>query len=50
MSHVMATGHHDTPAEGQQPLFFWAEFLAKEPSQPQGRSGKPKPSFLSLFE
>ena len=43
-------GHHDEPAEGQQSLFSWAEFLAEEPAQPLGRNGKPKPSSLSLFE
>ena len=43
-------GHHDEPAEGQQSLFSWAEFLAGEPAQPQGRNGKPKPSSRSLFE
>ena len=30
-------------------MFSWAEFLAAEPEQPQGRGGKPKPSSLSLF-
>ncbi len=43
-------GHSDVPAEGQQALFSWAEFLAGEPAQPQGRNGKSKPSSLSLFE
>ena len=50
MVHVMATSHYDTPAEPPPPLFFWGEFLAEEPSQPQGGSGKPQPSFLFLFE
>ena len=36
-------GHHHEPTEGQQSLFSWAEFLAEEPAQPQGRNGKPKP-------
>ena len=44
-----ARGPRD-PAEGQQSLFSWAEFLAEEPEQPQGRCSKPKPSSLSLFE
>ena len=35
---------------GQQSLFSWAKFLAEGPAKPQGRNGKPKPSFLSLFE
>ena len=43
-------GHHDEPAEGQQSLFSWAEFLAEEPAQPQGRTRKPKPASTSLFE
>ena len=43
-------GHQEEPAEGQQSLFSWAEFLAEEPAQPQGRNGKAKPSSLSLFE
>ena len=38
------------PTEGQQSLFSWAEFLAEEPAQPQGRSSKSKSSSLSLFE
>ena len=42
--------HHDEPAEGQQSLFSWAEFLAEEPSQSQGRNGKRKPASTSLFE
>ena len=47
---VIGNGHHsEEPAEGQQSLFSWAEFLAEEPAQPQGRNGKPKPSSLSLF-
>ena len=41
-------GHHDEHTEGQQSLFSWAEFLAEEPTQPQGRNGKAEPS--SLFE
>ena len=47
---VGGNGHHDEPAEGQQSLFSWAEFLAEEPAQPQGRNGKPKPASTSLFE
>ena len=44
------SGHHNESAEGQQSLFSWAEFLAEEPAQPQGRNGKPKPASTSLFE
>ena len=44
-------GHHDEePAEGQQSLFSWAEFLADEPAQPNGRNGKPKTASASLFQ
>ena len=44
------SGNHGEPDEGQQSLFSWAEFLAEEPSQPQGRTGKAEPSSLYLFE
>ena len=47
---VPGNGRHDKPAEGQQSLFSWAEFLAEEPAQPQSRNGKARPSSLSLFE
>jgi len=44
-------GHHDDePAEGQQSLFSWAEFLADEPARPNGRNGKPKTASTSLFQ
>ena len=44
-------GHHDTePAEGQQSLFSWAEFLAEEPARTNGRNGKPKTASASLFQ
>ena len=43
-------GHHDEPAEGQQSLFSWAEFLTEEPVKPRGRNGKAKPAAASLFE
>ena len=43
-------GHHEEPAEGQQSLFSWAEFLAEEPGKPKGRSRKPQPAAASLFE
>ena len=43
-------GHHEEPAEGQQSLFSWAEFLADEPAQPRGRNGKPKTASASLFQ
>ena len=46
-----SNGHHDAePAEGQQSLFSWAEFLAEEPARPNGRSSKPKPAAASLFQ
>ena len=53
---VPANGHHandgpqDEPAEGQQSLFSWAEFLTEEPVKPRGRNGKTKPAAASLFE
>ena len=43
-------GHHEEPAEGQQPLFSWAEFLAEEPGKPKGRNRLPQPAAASLFE
>ena len=43
-------GHREEPAEGQQSLFSWAEFLAEEPAQPRGRNGKPKTASTSLFQ
>ena len=45
-------GHRDepAPAEGQQSLFSWAEFLAEEPVKPRGRNGKAKPAAASLFD
>ena len=43
-------GHHEEPAEGQQCLFSWAEFLAEEPVKPRGRNGKAKPAAASLFD
>ena len=43
-------GHHEEPAEGQQSLFSWADFLAEEPAQPRGRNGKAKPAATSLFQ
>ena len=48
--HVLTNGHCKEPDEGQQSPYSWAEFLAGEPAQLQGRNGKPKPSSLSLFE
>ena len=47
---VNGNGHHEEPAEGQQSLFSWAEFLAEEPAKPRGRNGKAKPAAPSLFE
>ena len=44
-------GHHDpAPAEGQQSLFSWAEFLTEEPVKSRGRNGKAKPAATSLFQ
>ena len=43
-------GHSDEPAEGQQSLFSWAEFLSEEPVKPRGRNGKAKPAAASLFD
>ena len=43
-------GHHEEPAEGQQSLFSWAEFLSEEPVKPRGRNGKAKPAAASLFD
>ena len=43
-------GHHDEAPEPQQSLFSWAEFMAEEPFKPKGRSRKPQPATLSMFE
>ncbi len=44
-------GHQDVaPAEGQQSLFSWAEFLSEEPARPNGRKGKSQPAAASLFD
>ena len=43
-------GYQEEPAEGQQSLFSWAEFLADEPARPNGRNGKPKTASASLFQ
>ena len=44
-------GHHDDEApEPQQSLFSWAEFMAEEPVKPRGRTSKPQPATLSMFE
>ena len=47
---VLGNRHREEPAEGQQSLFSWAEFLVEEPAQSQGRNGRPKPASTSLFE
>ena len=36
--------------ESQQTLFSWAEFMADGPVRPKGRSRKPQPASLSMFE
>ena len=48
----LGNGHRDepVPAEGQQSLFSWAEFLAEEPVKSKGNSRKPQPAAASLFE
>ena len=43
-------GQQEEPAEGQQSLFSWAEFLADEPVRPNGRNGKSKTASASLFQ
>ena len=43
-------GHHDEAPEPQQSLFSWAEFMAEEPVKPRGRTRKPQPATLSMFE
>ena len=48
---VNGNGHHDAEAlEPQQSLFSWAEFMAEEPVKPKGRSHKPQPATISMFE
>ena len=49
--HANGNGHQDDEApEPQQSLFSWAEFMAEEPVRPKGRSRKPQPATLSMFE
>ena len=45
-----ANGHDDEATEPPQSLFSWAEFMAEEPVKPKGRSRKPQPASLSMFE
>ena len=54
---VLDDGHSDEdpeppawPADRQQSLFSWAEFMAEEPLKPKGRKSKPQPASLSMFE
>ena len=47
---VNGNGRHEEAAEGPQPLFSWAEFMAEEPVKPKGRSRKAKPAPPSLFD
>ena len=54
---VPVNGHHDEapeqpawPADRQQSLFSWAEFMAEEPVKPKGRGRKAQPAAASLFE
>ena len=49
--HSNGNGHHqDEPAESQQSLFSWAEFMAEEPVKSISRKTKPQPATLSMFE
>ena len=44
-------GHHDDEADQpNRTLFSWAEFMAEGLVKPKGRSRKPKPASMSLFE
>ena len=43
-------GDHEEPAEGQQSLFSWAEFMVDEPVKAKGRGRKSQPAAASLFE
>ncbi len=45
-----ANGRHEETEETQQTLFSWAEFMAEESVKPKGRSRKPQPATLSMFE
>ena len=48
---VNGNGHREDEApEPQQSLFSWAEFMAEEPVKPKGRTSKPQPATLSMFE
>ncbi|MYA49228.1 MAG: SWF/SNF helicase family protein [Chloroflexi bacterium] len=47
---VPDSGRHDEEREPQQTLFSWAEFMADGPVRPKGRSRKPQPASLSMFE
>ena len=52
MTHIITqTGPNgEEDPEPQQTLFSWAEVMAEEPMKPEGRSRKPKPTTLSMFE
>ena len=47
---VLGNGQHDETPESAQTLFSWAEFMAEGPVKPTGRSRKPQPASLSMFE
>ena len=47
---VEVNGNHDEDTEPQQSLFSWAEFMADEPVKPRGRSRKPQPATISMFQ
>ena len=48
--HANGNGHYEEADEPQQTLFSWAEFMAEEPVKLKGRSRKPQPATLSMFE
>ena len=48
--HANGNGHSDEAPEPQQSLFSWTEFMAEEPVKPKGRSRKPQPAAMSLFD
>ena len=47
---VASNGPHEEAGEPQQSLFSWAEFMAEEPVKRNGRSRKPQPASVSLFD
>ncbi|MDE2886081.1 MAG: hypothetical protein OXO53_13465, partial [Chloroflexota bacterium] len=47
---VLAPASSGPTPERQPTLFSWAEFMAEGPVRPKGRSRKPRPASLSMFE